>query len=527
MQSFDVGPVDLTILVVYLISSRIIPLIFSADQVGTDGYFLGGRSFLWPLVGLSLFATNMSGSSFVGLAGAGYNQGVSVYSYEWMAAIILIFFAIFLLPVYLNSKVFTVPEFLERRYDRRSRLAFSAFNVFTNVFIDCAAALYAGGLVIRALFPVIPLWMPVVGLALLAGVYAIFGGLWAVVVSDSIQACVLVLGAVTISVLTFRAVPSWKAVRDAAPPETLSIIRPASDPALPWPGLVTGVLIVGIYFWCTNQLMVQRTLGAKNLDHGRWGALFAGALKLPVLFTMILPGTMALALYPNLSNPDLVWPTLAFDLLPVGLRGVVLAALVAAITSSVDSVFNSASSIVTMDLVRTLRPGTSARALTGVGRLTTGIVMIVAAAWAPQIQNFPTLWIYLQSILSYVVPPVVAVFLLGIFWSRINRHGAFYTLVIGVPLGIVGFVVNEVFRLSSIQFLYASGISFAASCLVLVTLSLATEPPPEDKTEGLTWKRALWTAESRALADRPFYLNYRYHALALILATAGMVIWWR
>ncbi|MGB3632945.1 MAG: sodium/solute symporter, partial [Rubrobacteraceae bacterium] len=264
MQTFDVSPVDLTLVVVYLIASRIVPLALSSDKTGAEGYFLGGRSFLWPLVGLSLFATNMSGSSFVGLAGAGYNQGIAVYSYEWMAVVVLVIFVFFILPFYLRSEVFTMPEFLEKRYDRRSRMAFSAFNVCANVFVDCAAALYAGALVIRTLFPAVPLWVSVVGLALVAGIYTIFGGLSAVVVSDTIQATVLLIGATIITVLTFRAIPSWEAVERAAPRDGLSIIQPANDPTLPWPGLFTGVLIVGLYFWATNQLMVQRTLGAKD-----------------------------------------------------------------------------------------------------------------------------------------------------------------------------------------------------------------------------------------------------------------------
>lgn len=513
-------------MVVYLIASRIVPLAFSANKAGAEGYFLGGRSFLWPLVGLSLFATNMSGSSFIGLAGAGYNQGVAVYGYEWMAVMVLVFFVFFILPFYLRSGVFTVPEFLEKRYDRRSRMAFSALNLFTNVFVDCAAALYAGAIVIRTLFPAVPLWVSVWSLALIAGIYTIFGGLSAVVVSDIIQATMLIIGATIVAVLTFRALPSWEAVERAAPRDGLSLIQPTSDPTLPWPGLFTGVLIVVLYFWATNQLTVQRTLGARDLNHGRWGTLFAAALKLPILFIMILPGTMALVLYPGLSNPDLVWPTLAFDLLPVGLRGVVLAALIAAISSTVDSVFNSAATIVTMDFVRIYRPNISQNGLAAIGRLTTGIVMIVAAAWAPQIQGFQTLWQYLQSVLSYVVPPVVAVFVLGIFWRRINRQGAFYTLSIGVPLGIAGFVANEVYRLSSIQFLYAAGISFAVSCLILVGVSLATSPPPRESTEGLTWRRGMWAEDSRSLEGTPPYRNYRYLSLALLAVTAAIVIWW-
>lgn len=239
----------------------------------------------------------------------------------------------------------------------------------------------------------------------------------------------------------------------AAPEGALNVVKPLSDPALPWPGLFTGVLIVGLYFWTTNQLIVQRVLGAKNLDHGRWRSIFAGFLKLPILFLMILPGTMAVVLYPDLPSPDLIFPTLVFDLLPVGIRSIILAALVAAITSTVDSILNSASTLVTMDFVKPLRPNTSDRALVFAGRLTTAIVMTVAVLWAPQIQNFPSLWTYLQSILAYAVPPTVVIFLLGIFWPRANRHGAFVTFLVGVGGGVVGFILNEIAGVFSVHFM--------------------------------------------------------------------------
>jgi solute:Na+ symporter, SSS family len=525
-STYQVSPIDIGILVGYLILSRVIPLWLVRGKVeDSRGFFLGGRNFAWPLIGFSLFATNMSGASFIGLAGAGYSQGVSVYSYEWMAAIILIIFIFFILPFYLRSQVFTLPEFLERRYDRRSRLAFSGVNIFFNMFIDAAAALYAGALVVLVIFPETPLWLAVLVLAGLAGVLSIFGGLAAVVVSDTIQAVVLILGGTIVFFAALNAIPSWDFLVDNVPPGHLSIIQPVDDPNLPWPGLFTGVLIIGIYFWTTNQMMVQRTLGARTLDHGRWGALFAGFLKLPILFLMILPGSMALLLYPDLPSPDLVFPTLVFDLLPIGVRGVILAALVAAITSSVDSILNSASTMVTMDFVRTLRPHTTDRALVRIGRLTTTIALIVAILWAPQIANFPSLWAYLQSVLSYTTPPIVAVFLVGIFWPRANRHGAFATLLVGIGLGLVALVMIEGLGVFRIQFLYAAGISFAGSIALLVLVSLMTAPEPKEKIEGLTWHPDLWRAETEELRGVPWWKNYRFGALALFAATAGMVVW--
>lgn len=525
MSEFEITWVDLTILVLYLVLSRVFAIwLVRGKSSDTDGFFLGGRNFVWPLIGFSLFATNMSGASFVGLAGAGYNSGIAVYSYEWMAAVILVFFILFVLPFYLRSRVFTMPEFLERRYDRRSRYFFAILLLLLSIFLDCAGALYAGGLVIQTIYPEAPLWIGVLILALLAAVLSVTGGLGAVVISDTIQAIVLIIGGTIIYFVARAAIPSFDAVREAAPENALSIIQPIGDPALPWPGLITGVLIIGAYFWMTNQLIVQRTLGAKNLDHGRWGAIFAGFLKLPILWIMVMPGVMAIHLYPDLRSPDLAFPTLAFDLLPIGLRGIILAALVAAITSTVDSILNSASTLMTMDLVRPLRPNTSDRTLVLVGRATTVGVTVLAILWSPQIANFPSLWQYFQSTLAYITPPVLTVFLAAIFWPRANATGAFVTLVIGIGGGIVGFVLNEIMGVFSLQFLYAAGVSFVVSWIIIVAVSLMTAPPPEEQAVDLTWGIEIWREESRELAGKPAWQNYRYLSILLLITTAVIVI---
>jgi SSS family solute:Na+ symporter len=419
-----------------------------------------------------------------------------------------------------------MPEFLEKRYGRGARMVFSTFNLAAMMIIDMAAALYAGGLVFQALFPVIPLWVTILGLALLAGVYTIFGGLGAVVISDTIQAIVLIIGGTIVAILTFQAIPSWQAVEEAAAPGQLNIILPANNPDLPWPGLLTGVIVIGTYYWTTNQVVVQRTLGARTLDHGRWGAIFAGFLKIPLLFLMILPGTMAIVLYPELENPDLVFPTLAFDLLPVGIRGVILAAVVAAITSTVDSVLNSASTLFTMDFVRTFRPNTSQRALVAWGRAATAGALVVAVLWAPQISRFGTLYAYLQSLLSYVTPPIVAVFILGVLWKRATRQAAFFTLATLLPLGAIAFVFVQVLGFAEIQFLYAAGIMFATGILMMVVISLLTPPPPREVTDQLVWHPRLWREESEELRGKPWYENYRYWAVVLLVVTAVVVIWW-
>lgn len=503
--------------------SRVIPILLSGKNENAGEYFLGGRNFAWPLIGFSLFMTNMSGVQFVGYTGAGYSQGISVFSYEWMAAIILVIFVFFILPFYLRSNVFTLPEFLGKRYDERSRLAFSAFSIFAPLFLELSAALYAGAIVVNTLFPVFPIWVAILGLALLSVAYTAFGGLRAVVISDTIQGVVLLAGSAAIAFAAFRAIPSWQAVEQATPQGHLNIIQPVGDEALPWPGLLTGVLLIGLYYWTSNQFVVQRTLGARNLDHGRWGSLMAGAMKLPILFLMILPGAAAVVLYPNLENPDQAFSLLAFDLLPVGLRGMILAALIAAITSTVDSILNSVSTLVTMDFVQRFRPQTSEQGLVRVGRIVTLLATVVVCIWAPQIINFTSIIGYLQSALSYVTPPIIAVFLGGILWVRANRHGAFWTLATAVPLGAVFFILNEVMGVFSIQFLYAAGISFVASVLLLVGISLATTPPPREQVEELMWSPEFWRAESRELRGKPLYANYRFLSVCLVVSTAIIV----
>lgn len=303
------------------------------------------------------------------------------------------------------------------------------------------------------------------------------------------------------------------------------MVKPIDDPILPWPGLITGVLVIGFYYWCTNQYIIQRALGADSLDDGRKGALFAGLLKLPNLFILIMPGVIATVLYPDLQNPDKVFPTLTFDLLPVGLRGLILSAVAAAILSSLEAILNSVSTLVTMDFVRTLRPNTSSQNLTRTGRIATLGAMLLAALWAPQVTQFPTLWQYLQSIFSYVTPPVVAVYLFGLFWRRATSQAAIATLLVGFPLGVIAWVYVEVLSEFSIQYLYACGILFALCCVSMVVISLFT-PAPTPEIEGLLWRPRMWRQETEELKDRPWYANYRYLALGLLILTIVMFIWW-
>ena len=317
MQAFQLATADVVMILLYVVVIIAIGFWVSRNDDSED-YFLAGRALAWPLVGFSLFASNISSSTLVGLAGSAYNTGIAVYSYEWMAAIVLVFFVIFILPLYLRTRIYTMPEYLERRFDQRSRYYFSGITVFNAIIIDMAGALYAGALVVQLVYPETPLWVSVWVIAIVAGIYTIVGGLKAVVYTDTIQAVLLLIGSTAIAWLAFEAAGSWSAVTEVTPDRMLRLYQPADSDVLPWPGLFTGLILLGFYYWCTNQTIVQRVLGAKSVDHGRRGALFAGLLKVPVLFIMILPGTFARVLYPELPNPDLVFPTLTFDLLRAG-----------------------------------------------------------------------------------------------------------------------------------------------------------------------------------------------------------------
>ncbi|MFQ5640838.1 MAG: sodium:solute symporter [bacterium] len=536
MPQFELSTIDLTIVIAYLVFIVVLGLRFTKKNESAEDYFLGGRVFTWPLIGLSLYASNMSSASLIGMAGSAYATGISVYNYEWMAAVVLVFFAIFFLPYYLKSQVYTMPEFLERRYDSRARYIFSSVTLIGTIIIDTAGSLYAGALVVKLIFPQIPMWQSITTIALFSGLYTIAGGLAAVVYTDSIQAILLTIGAIMISVIAFMKVGSWEAVTAVTPPEMLSVIQPLSDSFLPWLGLLTGVPLLGFYFWCNNQFMVQRVLGAKDVNHGRWGALFAGLLKLPIIFIMVLPGTMARVLYPAAenpaiqNNPDLVFPTLMFDLLPVGVLGIVAAGLIAAIMSSIDSTLNSASTLVTMDFFKKLRPRTTSSQLTWAGRIFTGIFMILAAAWAPNIEKFPSLWQYLQTVLGYIAPPIVACFLMGLFWKRANAHGAFAALIVGFAVGIldVGLRVAGVsVWFVEIHFLYLATLRLIICLATLYIVSLLTAPPAEEKVKAYIWTKEVFRSETQELSHVPWFKNYRVQSLILLALTAIFVsVFW-
>jgi SSS family solute:Na+ symporter len=514
---------DWGVVVTYAMFLIVLGVLTARRQFAPVEYFLASRRTAWPVIGLSLLATNISSTALVGLTGGAYATGLSVYDYEWSATLVLVFFCLFLLPAIIRSRIYTMPEFLERRYDRRARLLFTLLTLFLNVIVDSAGVLYSGALVCQLLFPGWPLWLIVAMLACAAGIYTITGGLRSVIYTEAVQAIVLLVSAAIIAVGAFHAAGGWHAVMSQVDPAALSLIRPLGDPGVPWLGLLCGVPLLGFYYWCTNQSIVQRMLSARNINHARWGALFAGLLKLSVLFLIVLPGTCALLLFPNLPRADLVYPTLILRLLPVGVAGLVVAAFVAATIVSIASLLNSASTLFTMDVVRHFSPNLSDEKIVRIGRISTAILLGVAVLWAPQLQLFPSLWQYLQAVLAYVVPPVVALFVVGMFWRHANAQGAAATLILGSVCGAALFFANGVLHWTHFHFLYAAPILTLIDVVILVLVSHATRTAQSQSQIDAMSPRLQWLADRVELRALPFWQNYRWQAVGLVLLTAAIV----
>ena len=345
--------------------------------------------------------------------------------------------------------------------------------------------------------------------------------------TEAVQAVVLLASAALISISAFRSAGGWHAVMSQVDPAKLSLIRPSWDRGVPWLGLLCGIPLLGFYYWCTNQSVVQRMLSAKNIEHARWGALFAGLLKLSVLFLIVLPGTCALLLFPSLPRADLVYPNLILRLLPVGLAGIVVAAFVAATIVSIASLLNSASTLITMDVVRHFSPNLPDEKIVRIGRISTALLLGIAVLWAPQLQRFPSLWQYLQAVLAYVVPPVVALFVMGMFWRNANADGAAAALIIGSVCGAALFIVNGVLHWTHLHFLYAAPILTLIDVAILVAVSLYTRKGQRQSQVDAMSPRFQWRADEANLQTRRGWQDYRWQAAGLVILTAAVVIAFR
>jgi solute:Na+ symporter, SSS family len=483
-------------------------------QQTSTGYFLAGRHAGWFIVGASLFASNIGAEHLVGLAGTGAASGVAVGQFEVLASLILLLLGWVFTPFYLRSGVFTMPEFLERRYSKGARRYLAIVSIIGYVLTKISVTIAAAGIVFETLMGV-NFWTGAFVVVIATGIYTVFGGLTAVLYTDLLQLFVLVGGAVTVTVAGLSALGGWEALAQSVPPDFLSLWRPATDPNFPWTGIIFGAPILGVWYWCTDQFIVQRVLSARNLDHGRRGSIFGGYLKLLPLFIFVIPGVVAYALAKQgriiLEAPDQALPTLVGALLPAGLRGVVVAGLLAALMSSLSGVFNSCATLITWDVYREARPRASERQLVLVGQASTAVLVGFGLLWIPLMRLISgTLYQYIQSVQAYISPPIAAVFLLGLFWRRVNAQGAMAALILGFVLGM-GRLAAELSKQSlsgwmllyaDINFLHFAVLLFLVCTAALVLVSLVTPPPPYAKVAGLTY----------ALADVPSSPDAEEHA---------------
>ncbi len=509
----QIEPLDLGIIVFYftfILALGVWAGLRKKKTAKADEYFLAGKSLRWPIIGLALFAANISTVHLVSLAEEGYTNGLAYGNFEWMAPFTLIILALFFAPFYIRSRVTTLPDFLEKRYSRASRDWLSLLSMVSAVFIHIGFSLYAGAVVLEGLFG-LDKSVSIILIAGLTGLYTIVGGLMAVVLTESVQTIILLAGAIILTLIAYTKAGGWAGIAESVEAAKLTVLRPHGDPSgLPWYSVFLGYPIIGIWYWCTDQTIVQRVLGARDENHARVGPLFAGFIKILPVFIFVLPGLIGLALINKGLLPALplteagatdaaqTYSHLITHLLPVGLRGLIAAALMAALMSTVSGALNSLATLFTYDLYQRRRPLTSEKKLVLIGRAVTFTGMVLAVLWSPLCGRFPTVFQGINAAISYLAPPITVVFVAGVFWKKASSRAAFLTLVSGSLLGFVVFILDftkvlQGFKQShpSFGFLNFMVISFflAGVCAVILTvMSYAFPEPLTAEKSALIWK---------------------------------------
>ncbi|KAM4632124.1 sodium/myo-inositol cotransporter 2 [Discoglossus pictus] len=530
--------VDIVVLVLYFVFVLAVGLwsMWSTKRSTVKGYFLAGKSMVWWPVGASLFASNVGSGHFIGLAGSGAASGIAVTAYEWNGLFCVLILAWLFLPIYMSSGVTTMPEYLQKRFGgKRIQIFLAVLYLFIYIFTKISVDMYAGALFIQQALHW-DLYIAVIGLLVITAIYTIAGGLAAVIYTDTLQTVIMIIGALILMVYSFIEVGGYEGLEtkyfQAIPKshtgnstcgipreDAFHIFRDPLTSDLPWPGVLIGMTIPSLWYWCTDQVIVQRSLSAKNLSHAKGGSLLAAYLKILPLFMMVLPGMISRILFtdqvacadPELckqicGNPsgcsDIAYPKMVIELLPTGLRGLMMSVMIAALMSSLTSIFNSASTIFTIDLWRHIRPHSREWELMIVGRVFVLVLVVVSILWIPLVQASQggQLFIYIQSISSYLQPPVAVVFIAGCFWKRTNEKGAFWGLVIGLAVGVIRMVLDFIYVppqcdqpdnrpgvVKYVHYLYLSMILALLTMIIVVVISLCTEPPSRERVNRLTW----------------------------------------
>ncbi|KAG6932748.1 solute carrier family 5 member 3 [Chelydra serpentina] len=528
-----------------------------------SGYFLAGRSMTWVAIGASLFVSNIGSEHFIGLAGSGAASGFAVGAWEFNALMLLQLLGWVFIPVYIRSGVYTMPEYLSKRFGgHRIQIYFAALSLILYIFTKLSVDLYSGALFIQESLG----WNLYLSVILLIGMTALLtvtGGLVAVIYTDTLQALLMIIGALTLMVISMMEVGGFEEVKRrymlATPnitsilltynlsntnschvhpkPDALKMLREPTDEDVPWPGFLFGQTPASVWYWCADQVIVQRVLAAKNIAHAKGSTLMAGFLKLLPMFIIVIPGMISRILFVDdiaCINPEhcmqvcgsragcsnIAYPRLVMKLVPVGLRGLMMAVMIAALMSDLDSIFNSASTIFTLDVYKLIRKSAPSRELMIVGRVFVAFMVIISIAWVPIIVEMQggQMYLYIQEVADYLTPPVAALFLLGIFWKRCNEQGAFYGGMVGFVLGSIRLILAFIYRvpecnqpdtrpgfIKNIHYMYIATALFWITGIVTITVSLFTPPPTKEQIRTTTfWSLKIRSVKENASKGDPY-----------------------
>jgi len=498
--------IDLIIIIIYMFGILAVGVwVVRKQKMTSSKYFLAGRSLNWVVIGAALFASNISTIHLVGLASAGFQDGIVQGNFEWMAMVLLIMLGLIFAPFYFKNKISTLPEFLEKRYNGVSRSLLAFLAIVGALFMHIGISLYAGAVVFQNFFG-INIWLSIGLIALFTSIYTVLGGLKSVVITETIQTVILIVGASIMAVIAFSAlgdhgIDSYGDLKDALKPDQFKLFRSAeSSPKLPWYSLVLGYPVIGIWYWCADQTIVQRVLGAKSLQDAQRAPVFAGFIKILPVFIMVIPGIFAYVLFGDIiSDPNDTLPILITKLLPAGLRGLMAAVLLAALMSTIAAALNSSATLVAVDIVKRLIPKTSDQKQVRIGRWTAVIVMLLAIAWSPMIERFISIFDAINEILAVLAPPIAVVFIWGVFWKRGTGQASVVTIISGFILGAAVFMIDfplfgDVKLITenwNIPYMLQSFYLFATLSFIYLMVSLLTPRPRKEQIDGLTLESPL------------------------------------
>lgn len=518
------GSLDLSIAIIYILLILAVGIWAGVSQKlenkgSASDYFLAGKSLKWPAIGLALFATNISTVHLVSLAQSGFDTGLLNGNFEWMAAFTLILLALFFVPFYLKSGVSTLPDFLERRYDKASREWLTMISIVSAIVIHIAFSMLAGGIVLKTLFG-FDMYLSITVICIITGVYTILGGLRAVVITESIQTIVLLAGAFIISFAAYDKMGGWVSMKDVLVDEgqleRLSMLRPHGDSSgMPWYAVILGYPILGIWYWCADQTIVQRVLGAKDENHGRVGALFCGFIKILPVFIFVLPGLFAYTLFKTGQldltslgvdaagnvNSKGIYTLMITQLLPSGLIGVLVAALLSGLMSQISGALNSISTMVSYDIYKQKRPQATDKQLITAGKISAVVAMVFSLSLLPLLDKYESIFNGINDVIAHIAPPITCVFLLGIFWKKASAASSKWTLWIGSALGVIVFIANKLLPetwIGQVPFMVMAFYLFIICVFIQIIFSYRFPVQHTAESKELYWKNPLDPLKGKA-----------------------------